>query len=89
MGHPADRRWRHDRGALKSGDGDLIDLVTPTLLASLTGFFAGGLLTIWGSLVLRRGRLHTRQGAAVLVGAVVVIGLMLICASIVLLVSSL
>lgn len=46
-------------------------------------------MTIWGWLVLRRGRLHTRQGAAVLVAAVVVIGLMLICASIVLLVGNL
>ena len=46
-------------------------------------------MTIWGWLVLRRGRLHTRQGAAVLVAAVVVIGLMLICASIVLLLGNL
>ena len=73
----------------ESGDGDIIDYVTPILLASLTGFFAGGLLTVWGWLVLRRGQLHTRQGAAVLVAAVVVIGLMLICASIVLLIGNL
>ena len=70
-------------------DSDIINYVTPIFLASSAGLFAGGLLTIWGWLVLRKGRLHTRQGAAVLVAAVVVIGIMLICASIVLLIGNL
>ncbi len=56
--------------------------ITPFLLGCIGAFSIGALMATWGIKILHGGRLHTRQGAAVLVGAAVVLGVFMMLASV-------